>query len=255
MKIALETDLIEEFDKIVNESKIKLGILRTCAWCLSNLMKYKHKSKDLIIKSIEFICSFLYTTDNDVITDSLMAIKNLVTIEETNDSIRNAKLDALAEQCIIPKVIEFFWDESPVMRGTALRIIGHITSNDHKILEEQVVKNWKFENVDNVLKLKIGNETRKEILWTISNLLANKNQDAISKFFDSPLLETVLHILDKELFNEVWREASWVLANLIESCEVNDRIVMQKNHDIAKRLVDMLRRSKDNPSILKMLFV
>lgn len=72
--------ILNEISSIINMTNARVGLLRQVAFLMARLMKYSHKSKDMIEMSIEILTSILFITDIDVVIDCCHAFMNLTSI-------------------------------------------------------------------------------------------------------------------------------------------------------------------------------
>lgn len=106
IKQILETSLFETLSSICLTDKVKLGIVRTAAWALSNLMRYTEKTKEFISDSIEMLSTMLFIADKEVAADITHGFKYLLEIEEKTDELQRFKLDTIAEVSVISKLLD-----------------------------------------------------------------------------------------------------------------------------------------------------
>lgn len=75
------------------------------------------------------------------------------------------------------------------------------------------------------------------------------------EFTESPFLKMVLEFIEKSQFDDTCREGFWCICNMIETSSTDLRIELAKKYDLASRLADMLKVSKDSPKISKIVLI
>lgn len=92
-------------------------------------------------------------------------------------------------------------------------------------------------------------------MLTYSNINIAENEEYVYEFTESPFLQMVLETIDKSQFDDACREAFWCICNMIESSSTELRIVLVKKYNLAARLADMLKLSKDSPKLSKIVLI
>lgn len=76
LQLIAESQILNDISNTINSSKVKVGLVRQIAFLMAQLMKYKHKTKEMIEISIEILSSILFFTDFDVVADCCYAFMN-----------------------------------------------------------------------------------------------------------------------------------------------------------------------------------
>jgi hypothetical protein len=151
MKLSLDTNLFDYIQMVCEEQSMKLGTVRTCAWALANLMKYKNKTKKFIEQSVNCLATLLFITDPDIVIDSLVGMENMLKVEE-EDSMIMYKLDCIIGMGLIPKFVTMLDDLNINIKTKTMNVISILTSYDHPQIEDQLCRSTFFSIAHQILE-------------------------------------------------------------------------------------------------------
>lgn len=137
------SDLLNIINDNLSAKDINLGLMRTIAWCVSNLMNYSHMNKDFIRISVDISSSLLFTLDSVTQTDICYGFLHLMQNDSLNEELENYKVNWIVEAIIIPKLIELLKPGTP-MFAPALRTVGELSSFKHQLVESIVSESGIF---------------------------------------------------------------------------------------------------------------
>lgn len=136
----LEFGLLDVLDDVCNEDSVKLGVLRISAFCLSNLMRFAKKEKELIRRGVDLLSNIIFTTDLECVTDACYGYRYLTDTYGFDEELDNYIFTNMAESLIIPKLIDIMSKDN-VATGPAIRTLGNISASNVKMCDEQIIKN------------------------------------------------------------------------------------------------------------------
>ena len=182
----------------------KLSMLRNATWTLSNFCRGKPQPDfNLIRPALPKLAQLIYSTDDDVLTDSCWALAYLS--EGPLD-----KIQAVIESGVTKRLVELLsTHESPKVQTPALRTIGNIVTGDD--LQTDVVINLEALPVLLALLNSPKKGIRKEACWTISNITAG-NRDQIQAVIEANVIPPLINLLKTAEF-DVKKEAAWAISN------------------------------------------
>lgn len=196
---------IEQLVELAQNSD-KIGIIKNCVWCISNLCRYTNK--EVLFSHIQPHLPFLQQILNykvlDVVTDACWAFSFLT------DSPPNIKKEVMS-YINSKQLMLFILYTNSHLQCPALRIAGNIVSGDKDDTQRMIDA-----GLINVL-MRIfpyaQDIQKKEILWIISNVAAGTPKQ-IKVLIDCGLIRDLIHIINTEI-DILQIEALWGISNAI----------------------------------------
>ncbi|KAL9658007.1 hypothetical protein ABK040_012662 [Willaertia magna] len=201
----LKTGAMQPILEVINKQP-KRSILRNASWTLSNLFRGKPiPDKCLIDFALHTLVHLLYNDDEEVIVEAIKAFSYY------SDGPNNRIQDVI--DCGVCKVLgKLLMHTNPLISIYALKTIGNIAiGNDiqtHHIVNDTILQG--------LLQLLSNTKVsvRKEVCWTISNMVANGNEDHIQSVINANLMPKVINLISNENDNGVKKEAVWIINNI-----------------------------------------
>jgi HEAT repeat protein len=207
----------------------KLSMLRNATWTLSNFCRGKPQPHfDFVKPALPTLAKLIYSTDEDVLTDSCWALSYLS--DGTNDRIQ-----AVIESGISRRMVELLMHNSYTVQTPALRTVGNIVTGDD--LQTQIMINSSALPCLLALLNSTKKSIRKEACWTISNITAGSRVQ-IQAVIDACIFPPLIQILNNAEF-EIKKEAAWAISNATSGGSP-DQIRQLVQHGCIKPLCDLL---------------
>lgn len=181
----------------------KLSMLRNGTWTLSNYCRGKPQPPfDLVSPALRTLARLIYSTDEEVLTDSCWALSYLS--DGSND-----KIQAVIEAGVARRLVELLMHTSFSVQTPALRTIGNIVTGDD--LQTQIVLNVSALPCLLTLLTSARKGIRKEACWTISNITAG-NKQQIQGVIDANIIPVIIRLLGQAEW-DIKKEAAWAISN------------------------------------------
>jgi len=199
-----------------------ISVIRNIAWTISNFTRGKNPVPQLkkVAIALPVLAKFIYTTDVDILSDSLWALHFL------SDMGDNECITMIIDHGICPKLVEYLDHPSISIQCPALRIIGNICTGDD--YQTQYIMNL---NILNPLKNLLSNKNlsiRKETCWVLSNIAAG-NTTQVQQLINNK--QIILKLVQISIEDEISakREALWVLSNIADASNKDQSILLLSN--------------------------
>ena len=207
----------------------KLSMLRNATWTLSNFCRGKPQPDfNLVRPALPTLAQLIYSTDDDVLTDSCWALSYLS--DGPND-----KIQAVIEAGVCRRLVELLMHQSPSVQTPALRTVGNIVTGDD--LQTQLIINFSALPCLHMLLNSPKKGIRKEACWTISNITAG-NRDQIQAVIEANVIPPLIALLRSAEF-DIKKEAAWAISNAT-SGGTPDQIKLLVQHGCIGPLSDLL---------------
>ena len=216
--MVLDSNVMEPLLEIFSQKKVLLdemkkpGLIRNGVWLLSNLCRSKPEpAYEQIREALPALQFMIQTSDLEVLTDCCW------TLSYWTDCAQNPnrqKVNDVLESGLVVRLSDLVMHESTLVHTPALRAIGNIvTGEDYQT--DMLLKLCPM-LLKNLGALVGGSKrgTRKEALWTLSNITAGSSHQ-IQEIIDAGLIPQVMNVLNHTREFEVKREAAWAICNAI----------------------------------------
>lgn len=145
--------------RIINFKLANVSLMRNAVWTLSNLTRGKPQpSFETVAPCIPTLAKLIYSTDEEVLTDSLWALSYL------SDG-PNERIQAVIESGVSRRLVELLLHHSFSVQTPALRTIGNIVTGDD--MQTQTLLNCHLLPAVNSLLSSAKKAIQKEACWTI----------------------------------------------------------------------------------------
>jgi len=210
-------------------SELKLPMLRTATWALSNLCR----DKRLLTAIVTIIAKLINLEDADIVTDACWALAYLS--EDATEN--NQRIQAVVQQAQIPPCLIRLLRHSDInVQRPALRVVGNIVTCDATQTEALILA-----GVLPCLLASLKSEHRdikKLACWTVSNILAGTEAqiNCVIQAGFMPVLVLLLSSAD----NRIQKEATFAIHNAINGGDDDQRIYIAKIPNLISELCNTL---------------
>eukprot|EP01084_Bolivina_argentea_P083850 151797_1 len=204
--------------------KNKMELFRNTSWTISNFCRKASKKvffeqRKPIINLFNFL---LAVNDIQILSDICWAISFFV--NNRHDQRCKLVIDEMFEKGIILKLINNHIMTDAKICHPTIRTLGNIIASEKSYTNE-----WTLKMIDlgilNKYKIILTSKdkqipTQREILWTLSNMAANKDRfdEIIGAIHDNNLFHSVMSTLKCSKFS-TRKEAAWIMGNVISHCD------------------------------------
>lgn len=216
--LVLQAGVLEPLMNIFAEKRVYLdeqqkpGLVRNGVWLLSNLCRSKPEPDyQLIGKTLGAIGMLLETNDIEVLTDACWTLSYWT---DATESANKTKVNEVLESGIVVRLANLIMHESALVHTPALRAIGNIVTGEDYQTDMLLRTCPTLLTNLGTLVLQAKRNTKKEALWTISNITAGNTQQ-IQAVVDNGLFPTIIGVLSHTREFEIKREAAWAVCNAI----------------------------------------
>ena len=185
----------------------KIGVVKNCMWCLSNLCRNQQKLPGLfqyIQPHLRFLQQMLYCNVTEVVSDACWAFSFLLDAE------------AAQKKVVIPFVnptylMRLIFVDNIRLQSPALRVAGNIVTGDSE--DTQLMLDAGLLQVLVSILPKAKELQKKDILWIVSNVTAG-NPTQIRAVIDRGFIEYLISVMNTE--SPILQiEAAWAVCNAI----------------------------------------
>jgi hypothetical protein len=199
-----------------------ISVIRNIAWTISNFTRGKNPCPQLkkVAIAVPVLARFIYTTDVDILSDSLWALHFL------SDMGDSKCITMIIEHGICPKLVEYLDHPNISVQCPALRIIGNICTGDDE--QTQYIMNL---NILNQLKNLLHSKNlsiRKETCWVLSNVAAGNTNQVQQLINHKQIIARLIQISCEDEISAK-REALWVLSNIADASNKDQSILLLSN--------------------------
>jgi len=189
------------------QSQPTVSMLRNATWAISNLCRGKPQPDfNMVVHCIPCLNYLLQSSDEEVLTDACWAVSYLT----DDNTSTNAKIQAVIDGGIAPKVVKLLGHHLPKIQTPALRAVGNIVTGTDK--QTQLVLNNGALALFLPLLVSPKRSIRKEACWAISNVTAG-NEEQIEAVLEANIIPSLINLLRTDEFN-VQKEATWAISNI-----------------------------------------
>ena len=136
----LKTDLMPRIDELIQREKLPMNIARVVSWSLCKLSNAPRTDLGIVQGLMECISTLLFINDDEAHLDLLLAFVNLTSKDEETEELTMGKYDIINTFSILPKVVSIFAGPNKKCSAQALRVIGNVSSLNHKGCEQELLK-------------------------------------------------------------------------------------------------------------------
>ncbi len=129
----LKSQIFDHCIKTLKQKEINLELLRNLIWFLCNVCKStetvppEEKLKDLVL----YFSSFLYTHDNQILSNCLWGLYYVTQFDENYPNIYNKVVDSGA----VVKILKFDYSKMQLCILPSLRVLGNLLSGKYDVVD------------------------------------------------------------------------------------------------------------------------
>jgi importin subunit alpha-1 len=227
--------LVALFDRV---SAMPESLMENIAWAISNVCRPKPESLpfEMLKRFLPVLSRLIRSSNEEVLLNSVWAISYLAN-DDTEDNIRiNAVINS--DLGICPMLVELLVrKQNSKMTKALLRTIGEIiTGNDEHA--ESIVSCTAF--LPRLLQLIVSSNSgiRKEVCWTLSNLMAG-TVTQIQRVIDCGFVPIIVSIMKKDIF-DVQKEVVYAITRAITHKANTSQINSMVSMDCVSALCELL---------------
>lgn len=198
--------VIMEFLTKRNAAELNVKIYKIIAFLLSNLIREASNYIDRINPFFDYAAQFLLLENEDLSYETLWIFYYFMDLGEDY-------IFKLINTGIITKIIKNLHLPNDRIKWVSIKILGIIAYKTN--LSEILFKNNIYIFLNAVLDTD-KSTLRKECLWLISNLTAEANEEGLSLFVESNLVQKIIKIIENDEFF-IAKEGIYVFTNFVQS--------------------------------------
>lgn len=204
---------------------------------------------------LNLLFTLIFINDNDTLFDTLFALKSILK-EEKDEKINDRKIDYILDSGIFSKIIDLLDSPNVAMRKLCIELIANISSNQNKKLEAIAIEEKLIDKLNDILFVSESTkESIREIFFIASNLVAESGGKMIPHLVESGLYKNIINYVTQHPCNAETREGIWAVVNVIESSDEAVRINLEKEFKLSSIFANLLKSSKEQPTIIKVLIL
>ena len=235
----MNSKIYDYVQDILTKEDINIFLLRSGIWFMSCLMKNKQTIPDdaKIMKSLYYCVKYLYIMDPELNCQCVWGIYYISEFESSNLQIFSQILSTGA----IEKIIKINFKQQLQSLSPCLRLLGNLLSGEYNVVDQLIsmrVVNFYEAVLANVSK----SESKREVLWGLSNLSAGSIQH-VHAIIDSPIFDKIVLALGDSNYS-IKREAVYIIKNCLSNNCVDISTIML-NKGAMKGLVHILQNDSN----------
>ncbi|CAG9320031.1 unnamed protein product [Blepharisma stoltei] len=210
------------------DKNISMGLMANIAWVISCLTMLKPSPNPELFYGVLDYLPMLFQTNNEFIIED--SCKILVFLSDGSPG----QIEEVVNTGLLPRITELLTYPVIDVQYSALKILGNVAAgNDSQT--EYVISLGFLDKIGAMLTQKKKTEMRKEVLWTLSNILAGTLAQT-KMIIGKPYFRDIVNLM-KDPNLSIKKEAIWAVVNATY-CKDADTILSLLQFPVLEYLVD-----------------